>query len=78
MLISALSPVLSTSDTMAIFIRSGNTPLCSDESNKYLRGPQNSPKQCLITSKFISLAPELLLVFGEKWHLSIPLLIKTG
>ena len=62
MLISALSPVLNTGDTIAIFIRSGNAPLCFDESDKYLRGPQSSPKQCLVTWNFISSAPELLLV----------------
>ena len=63
---SVVSPVLSTSDTIAIFIRSGNTPLCGDESDKYLRGPRYSPKQCLITLKFISSALGLLLVFREK------------
>ena len=77
MLISAVSPVLNIGDTIAIFIRSGNTPLCSDKSNKYLRGPQSSPKQCLVTLKFISSAPGLLLVFREKRHLSIHLLIET-
>ena len=77
LLISAVSPVLNIGDTIAIFIRSGNTPLCSDKSNKYLRGPQSSPKQCLVTLKFISSAPGLLLVFREKRHLSIHLLIET-
>ena len=71
-----MSPVLNIGDTIAIFIRSGNTPLCSDKSNKYLRGPQSSPKQCLITLKFISSAPGLLFVFGEKRHLSTHLLIE--
>ena len=66
LLISVVSPVVNTGDTIAIFNRSGNTPLCSDESNKYLRGPQSFPKQCLITLKFISSAPELLFVFREK------------
>ena len=55
-----MSPVLNIGDTIAIFIRSGNTPLCSDESNKYLRGQQSSPKQCVITLKFISSAPGLV------------------
>ena len=45
LLIFAVSPLLNTGDTIAIFIRSENTPLCSDESNKYLRGPQSSPNQ---------------------------------
>ena len=74
-----MSPVLNIGDTIAIFIRSGNTPLCSDKSNKYLRGPQSSPKQCLITLKFISSAPGLLFVFREKKesYLSIHLLIVT-
>ena len=66
MLISAVSPVLNIGDTIAIFIRSGNNSLCGDKSNKYLRGPQSSPKQCLITLKFISSAPGLLFVFREK------------
>ena len=56
---------------------SENFPLCSDESNKYLRGPQSSPKQCLITLKFFSSALGLLFVFRKKIHLSIRLLIKT-
>ena len=43
-----------TCDTIAIFIRSRNTPHRSDESHKYLRGSYNSPKQCLIAFKFIS------------------------
>ena len=66
LLIPIVSPVLNAGDTIVIFSRSGNTPPCSDESNKYLRGPQSSPKQCLITLKFISSAPELLFVFREK------------
>ena len=53
MLISAVSPVLNTGDTIVLFIRSENTPLCSDKSNKCLRGPQRPPKKCLITLKFI-------------------------
>ena len=79
MLISAVLPVLNTGNTIAIIIRPGNTPLCSDKSNKYLRGPQSSPKQCLITLKFISSAPGLLFVFREKKesYLSIHLLIVT-
>ena len=75
-LISAVSPVLNTGDIIAIFIRSRSTPLCSDESNKYLRGPQSSPKQSLIVLKFISSALGLLFVFRE--HFSIGLLIETG
>ena len=63
MLISAVSLVLNTGNIIEIFSRSGKTPLCSDESNKYLREPQSSTKQCLITLKDISSAPELLLVF---------------
>ena len=55
-----------TCDTIAIFIRSRNTPHRSDESHKYLRGSYNSPKQCLIAFKFISSRPELLFVFKEK------------
>ena len=66
MLIPAVLSVLNTGDTIVIFVMSGNTPLCSDESNKYLRGPQSSPKQCLITLKFLSSAPGLSFVFGEK------------
>ena len=77
MLISAVSPVLNTGDTIAIFIGSANTPLCNNKSNRYLRGPQSSPKQCLITLKFISSAPGLLFVFREKRHLPIRLLIKA-
>ena len=42
---------------------SENIPLCSDKSNKYLRGPQSSPKQCLIALKFFSSALGLLFVF---------------
>ena len=76
MLISAVSSVLNTGDIIVIFIRSRSTPLCSDELNKYLRGPQSSPKQSLIVLKFISSAPGLLFVFRE--HLSIGLLIETG
>ena len=53
MLISAVSPVLNTGDTIAISIRSGNTT-------------QSSQKRCLITLKFISSAPGLLFVFREK------------
>ena len=77
MLLFAVSPALNIGDTIAIFIRSGNTPLCGDKSNEYLRGPQSSPKQCLITLKFISSAPGLLFVFREKRHLSTRLLIET-
>ena len=72
-----MPPVLNTGNTIATFIRSGNTPLCSDKSNKYLRGPQSSPKQCLITLKFISSAPGFLFVFREKRHLSVCLLMET-
>ena len=43
-----------------IFIRSENTLVCSNESNEYLKGPQSSPKQYLIVSKFISLETGLL------------------
>ena len=60
MLISAVSVVLNIGDTIAIFIRSGNTPLCSDKSNKYLKGPQSSPKQCLITLKRKHSLPHLV------------------
>ena len=67
MLISAVFSVL---NTIAIIIRPGNIPLSNDKSNKYLRGPQSSPKQCLITLKFISSAPGLLFVFREKRKLS--------
>ena len=77
LLISAASSILNIGDTIAIFIRSGNIPLCSDKSNKYLRGPQSSPKKCSITLKFISSAPGLLFVFKEKRHLSIRLFIET-
>ena len=62
---------------MAIFIRFGNTSFCSDESNKYLRGPQSSPKQCLITLEFTSSAPGILFVFRGKRHPLIRLLIET-
>ena len=55
-----------TGVTIAIFIMSGNTPPPSDESNEYLRGPQSSQKQCLITLKFISSASGLWFVFREK------------
>ena len=72
-----MSPVLNIGDTIAIFIRSGNNSLCGDKSNKYLRGPQSSPKQCLITLKFISSAPGILFVFRGKRHPSIRLLIET-
>ena len=65
------------SDTIAIFMRFGNTPFCSDESNEYLRGPQSSPKQCLITLKFISSAPGILFVFRGKRHPSVRLLTET-
>ena len=61
-----MSPVLNIGDTIAIFIRSGNNSLCGDKSNKYLRGPQSSPKQCLITLKFISSAPGLFVCFQRK------------
>ena len=76
MLKSAVSPVLNTGDIIVIFIRSRSTPLCSDELNKYLRGPQSSPKQSLIVLKFISSVLRLLFVFRE--HLSIGLLVETG
>ena len=56
-LIFTVSPVLRTGDTMEIFIRPGKNPFWDDKTNKYLRGPQSSPKQCLITLKFISSAP---------------------
>ena len=62
----AVLPVVNTNDTIAIFIRSGNTPLCSDGSNNYLREPQSSLKRCLNILNFISSAPGLLLVFREK------------
>ena len=65
LLISAVSD-LNTGDTIAIFNRFGNTSLSSDESNKYLRGPQSSPKQCLVTWNFISSELGLLFVFREK------------
>ena len=66
MLIPAVSQVLNTGDTIVIFVRSGTTPRCSDESNKYSRGPESFSKQCLIILKFISSAPGLLFVFREK------------
>ena len=40
-------------------------PLCS-ELNEYLRGPQSSLIQCLITLKFIASQPGLSFVFREK------------
>ena len=46
-------PVVYTNDTIAIFVWIGNTRLCSDGSNNYLRGPQSSLKQCLNILKFI-------------------------
>ena len=61
-----VSPVSNTDDTKAIFIWSQNTSLCSDESNKYIRVRQSSPKQCLITLKFISSVLGLLFVFRDK------------
>ena len=51
---------------MEIFIRPGKNPFWDDKTNKYLRGPQSSPKQCLITLKFISSAPWLFLAFRVK------------
>ena len=59
-------PVGYTNDTIAIFIRIGNTRLCSDGSNNYLRGPQSSLKQCLNILKFILSPSGLLFVFREK------------
>ena len=34
-------------------MRSRSTILCSDESDKYLRGSKSSPKQCFITLEFM-------------------------
>lgn len=34
-------------------MRSRSTTLCSDESDKYLRGSKSSPKQCFITLEFV-------------------------
>ena len=46
-------------------------------SNKYLRGPQSSSKQCLITLKFILQHQDFCLFSEKKRHLSIRLLIET-
>ena len=73
----AVLPVVYTNDTIAIFIWIGNTQLCSDGLNNYLRGPQSSLKQCLNILKFILSPSGLLFVFREKRHLSIHLLIET-
>ena len=62
----AVVPVVYTNDTIAIFIRIGNTLLCSDGSNNYLRGPQSFFKQCLNILKFILSPSGLLFVFREK------------
>ena len=70
-------PVGYTNDTIAIFIWIGNTQLCSDGSNNYLRGPQSSRKQCLNILKFILSPSGLLFVFREKSHVSIHLLIES-
>ena len=75
----AVLPVVYTNDAIAIFIWIGNTRLCSDGSNNYLRGPQSSLKQCLNISmfKYILSPSGLLFVFREKRHLSIHLLIES-
>ena len=59
-------PVGYTNDIIAIFIRIGNTRLCSDGSNNYLRGPQSSLKQYLNILKFILSPSGLFFVFREK------------
>ena len=62
----AVLPVVYTNDTIAIFIRIGNTRLCSDGSSNYLRGPQSSLKQCLNILKPIISPSGLMFVFREK------------
>ena len=62
----AVLPVVYTNDTIAIFIRIGNTRLCSDGSSNYLRGPQSSLKQCLNILKPILSPSGLMFVFREK------------
>ena len=73
----AVLPVVYTNDTIAIFIWIGNTRLCIDGLNNYLRGQQSSLKQCLNILKFILSPSGLLFVFREKRHLSIHLLIES-
>ena len=73
----AVLPVVYTNDTIAIFIRIGNTRLCSDGSSNYLRGPQSSLKQYLNILKSILSPLGLLFVFIEKGYLSIHLMIET-
>ena len=65
-----------TCDTIAIFIRSRNTPHRSDESHKYLRGSYNSPKQCLIQSLFHQ-DQNFCLFSKKKRNFSNRFLIKT-
>ena len=62
----AVLPVVYTNDTIAIFIWIGNTRLCSDRSNNYLRGPQSSLKLYLNILKFFLSPSGLLFVFREK------------
>ena len=66
MVISSVSPVLNTCDIIVILMGYAYTPACCDESNKYLKRPQSSPKECLIALKFISSAPGLLFVFRKR------------
>ena len=59
---------------MEIFIRPGKNPFWDDKTNKYLRGPQSSPKQCLI---LFHQRHDFSLLSEWKRHFSIGLSIKT-